>query len=159
MPISRKTVVVSQATPLNGLPLVMPAPDQLWTDTSVLEEMALRLRACGGWDNTIADGIAQLKDRIALLERWGRFERHAEDKVRRPLKSWADCRAVLLAITRSRISTFSDIAAPIETCLKLAVWLDRQERNGGSVPSDIRCMMHGAVAVEWEKPYKSIIVQ
>ena len=136
----------------------MPVPNQSWVDWSVLDEVALRLRASGGWDNSVADGIAQLKDRVAHLERWTKFTRHAEDKVKRPLRSWADCRKVLLSITQYRTSTFSDIAAPVEVCLKLAVQLAEWERTEATVPTDIRCLIHGAVVVEWSDPYRTLIV-
>lgn len=134
---------------LPELPAVLPTPSANWVDYSILDEMASRLRNAGAWDNAVADGLAMLKDRIRVLEQHSRFERYEEGKVQRPLKSWEDCRKVLAAIAASRWSTFSDIAAPVESVLTVAVLLDRWEREGVPVPSDLRVLMHGAICVEW----------
>jgi len=141
------------------LPDLLPVLHTDWADLSVLEEVALRLRAAGAWDNRLGDGIACLRERIALLERWARFERVAEGSIRRPLRTWQDCRIVCLAIARHRTSTFADIAAPVEVCLELAIRLYRWEQEVAPIPSDIRCMMHGAIAIEWSKPYRVEVIE
>lgn len=129
-----------------------------WIDTSVIDEMARRLRNAGLWDNQLGDGLAMLAARIETLERFGRFEGWNYREIRRPLADWAACRKLLAVIAARRWRTFTDIPAPVEACLTLAVLLDRWEREGVKVPSDIRGMMHGAIAVEWEKPPQYLIL-
>lgn len=129
-----------------------------WIDTTVVGEMARRLRNAGLWDNHLADGLALLAARIETLERFGRFEGWNYREIRRPLADWAACRKLLAVIASRRWATFSDIPAPVEACLTLAVLFDKWEREGVKVPSDIRGMMHGAIAVEWEKPAQYLIL-
>ena len=132
--------------------------DASWLDLSVLTEMAGRLRAPGLWDDNLGDGVLLLKQRISSLVRFGKYERWAHDTIRRPLESWHACRKLLAVIAASRWVTFSDIPAPVEDCLTLAVLLDRWERAVVPVPDDIRGMMHGAISVEWRKPAGGIVL-
>lgn len=126
-------------------------------DLSILNEMAGRLRNVGLWDNNLADGINLLERQISLLERHISYEGFNYEKIRRPLKSWEDCRRVLLCISQSRFSTFSDIAAPVECCLNLAVCLYKWEKQNIKIPTDIRGIMYGGISVEWSKPAQYVI--
>lgn len=127
-------------------------------DGTVVDEMARRLRNAGLWDNNLGDGLAMLKSRLESLERFGKYEGWDYAAIRRPLADWATCRKLLAVISASRFQTFTDIPAPVEACLTLAVLLDRWERNGVPVPSDLRGMAHGAICVEWSKPARSLII-
>ena len=125
--------------------------ERSWMDLSVLDEMASRLRAADCWDNNLGDGCRVLKEQIAMLERLTKYERWNVDAIKRPLQTWEQCRKLLLVITSSRTVTFSDIPAPINCCLQLAVLLYQWEQARRPCPADIRGMMHGAICVEWEK--------
>lgn len=143
--------------------MIMPDRSTFF-DHTVIEEMARRLRGAGLWDNRLGDGLAMLAARVEVLERFGRFDGHAyEDgekfkKIDRPLKSWTDARKLLTVVCSFRLFTFTEQPASVADCLLLAVLLDRWERAGVPLPSDVRTMMAGAVAVEWEKPYRVVMV-
>jgi hypothetical protein len=128
--------------------------NKVQTDLSVISEMARRLRNAGLWDNTLGDGVAFLKDRIQLLERFGKFEGFAYDTIKRPLQTWQDCRDLLCVITSQYRTTFTDIPAGVDSCLRLAVLLDRWEKGKARMPTDIRLMLHGSIAIEWSNPAK-----
>jgi hypothetical protein len=127
-------------------------------DGTVVDEMARRLRNAGLWDNNLGDGLAMLSAKLEAQERFWRYEGWDYDKIRRPLASWEQCRQLLAVISASRFQTFTDIPAPVEACLDLAVLLAGWEVSGMPVPSDIRGMAHGAIAVEWSKPACSVIL-
>lgn len=139
-------------------PSANPPSDLHWIDLSVIPEMAKRLRAAGLWDNNLAEGCIALERRIAALERFSKYEGWNYGEIRRPLKSWQDCRRLLEVIAGSRWVTFSDVPAVVGDCLTLAVLLDRWERAEVPVPDDMRGMMHGAIAVEWRDPVGGIII-
>lgn len=129
-------------------------------DGTVVDEMARRLRNAGLWDNNLGDGLAMLATRLESLERFGRYEGWDYGQIRRPLADWAACRKLLAVISASRFQTFTDIPAPVEACLTLAVLLEKWQFGDipVPVPSDIRGMAHGAIVVEWSKPACSMII-
>lgn len=116
--------------------------------------MARRLRAAGAWDNGLADAIASLQRRAAVLEEEVRYRGVVYEKIKRPLATWKDARNLLVVIAGNRLVTFTEIPAPLATCLGLAVQFHIWEQEGKPIPADIRLLPHGAIALEWEKPYR-----
>ncbi len=125
---------------------------------SVIDEMCLRLRNAGLWDNSLGDSLSYIISQIKKLEEWSQYEITPGAHIRRPLQTWDDCKNVLVALSASRWSSFSDIAAPVEACLTLAVLLYYWKEKGMPVPSDIRGMMHGAICVEWKTPKYDFVI-
>lgn len=122
-------------------------------DHSILSEMARRLRSAERWDNAIADKLQFYTKRVDDLEAAVRVPVPSDGagyrEIRRPLASWEDCRRVVAAIAGSRTSSIC--GGDVESCLTLAVLLYRWQEKGLQVPSDVRSMDTGAVAVEWDK--------
>lgn len=136
-------------------PSLPAAPDPL--AGSVIQEMAARLRNAGLWDHSLGDGLIALKARLTLLENLCRYEGFAYDRIPRPLQSWEDCRRLAVVLTASRSYTFTELPAPINACLNLAVALYRWEQEGEQIPSDIRGMDQGGIGVEWSKPARYVL--
>lgn len=129
------------------------------TDLSVLNEMAARLRACGKWDNKIADSLMFLKRRIRLMEEFHRYEGIAYKEIKRPFESWEDCKRVLVLIGGSKMHTLSEFEVPIHCLLTAANCLLMWENavtwgmrsSEVPLPDDIRALPYGDIVVDWGK--------
>lgn len=112
---------------------------------NTINEMALRLRSAGRWDNTLADRVQALCAFLAGPKDDAPF--HPSTITRKAsVDGYADARDQLVAVLRHRLVT---CPADVESCLTMALLLRDFERADIEAPT-VRLGAGGFCIAEWD---------